>query len=189
MFWLQAILQKEHQSSARKLIAPAKGHVCLNSTNSSKTKHDCLVKERSKRRRKPKVHFDVSSTKHVYPANLAKIFFVSVINLCFTCSLGVERSLKISKGFSALKNYEISWPCSSNWLPFCTISNAGVGVVGSIVLYISFTQDIVYSSKSHWKIIIMTHILTWYLVGEYERVKNTYADELCYILHLLEIDT
>lgn len=54
----QAIHQKEHQSSARKLIAPAKGHVCLNSTNSSKTEHDFLVKERSKRRRKPKVHFD-----------------------------------------------------------------------------------------------------------------------------------
>lgn len=54
----QAIHQKEHQSSVRKLIAPAKDHVCLKSTNSSKTEHDCLVKGRSKRQRKPKVHFD-----------------------------------------------------------------------------------------------------------------------------------
>ncbi|XP_074353329.1 uncharacterized protein LOC141692406 isoform X1 [Apium graveolens] len=54
----QAIHQKEHQSLSRKLFVPDKGHVCLNSTNSSETEHDCLVKGRSKRRRKPKVHFD-----------------------------------------------------------------------------------------------------------------------------------
>ncbi|KAL1813243.1 hypothetical protein ACET3Z_023308 [Daucus carota] len=53
----QALHQKKHQSSTTKLIVPAQGDACLNSTNSNKTE-DCSVKGRGKRQRKPKVHFD-----------------------------------------------------------------------------------------------------------------------------------
>ncbi|XP_057983391.1 uncharacterized protein LOC131168156 isoform X2 [Malania oleifera] len=111
-----------------------------NSSSSSRTEDDFLGKGRGKRKRKPKVHFDVSSLLHmsgVWSAHGELLLCFPYLYVRRHCFVGGYFPSEISEESSSVQDNAVSWPRSSYWFSLLTPIKIA-GKLCSIFLFLLF---------------------------------------------------